>query len=283
MKRGYWSILIGIILFACQKGDVEKDKQAIESLIESDTVWFNTTTEVESTSTQATLITQAGDTVSIIWWRGPQTHSPAVVNIEVVGDSAYVEWSRGNMGNLNIWAYTPSDSQWHFWQKPVVETAKLNAIFYRTGSLTDPNRGWVLKKLSCAWAQSDTLHQVVIDSIRIESASNPNLLIKDPLNTFYDLDSLITFTSGESVDITLYSHGEEANAFLHTFILIPPYYVRDHFVNQGNGIHKGRWRAQLIPFPRYAIFDLLNHNSLYTEEGRYDFNGWLIPYTIKGK
>lgn len=278
MKKGYWFILIGILFFACQ---IDKDQQAIESLIKADTVWFNTNTEVDSAEPTAQILVQTEDT-AIIWWRGKQTHPGATIDIEIVGDSAYVEWTRGNKGNLNIWTGIPGEPA-KFWQKEVVETAKLNAVFHRTGSVSDPNRGWVLEKISCAWGESDNVHTVKIDSIRIESASNSNLVIKDPLSTFYDTTNLITFAPAESIDITLYTSGPEANAFLHTFILILPFYVRTPFQNLGNGIHKGTWRAQLIPFPRYAIFDILNHKTLYTEEESYDFNGWLLPYNIKAQ
>jgi len=273
-------LMVGMIgFFSCQKATPEeKDKEAIMTLIQQDSVWFNVNTEVDSTGEETLLLSE--DSVTIIWWRSKQTHPDTNINITVENDSAYVEWERTNVGKLNIWAYTVSDSSWHFWQKDVNETARLNAIFLRTGDVSDENRGWELKKISCAWGQSNEQSTVFIDSVKIESESNPSLVIKDPLSTFYDVDSLVTFKPAEEVKITLYTHGSESRAFLHTFILVWPFYVRTRFTPKEEGVHEGTWHAQLIEFPRYAIFDLLNYNTLYTEEGKYDFNGWLLPYTI---
>ena len=60
-----------------------------------------------------------------------------------------------------------------------------------------------------------------------------------------------------------------------------PFYVRLKFHALGDGVFRGVWPAQVIPFPRFAIFDLLHQDALRTEHGSYDFSGWLLPYTIR--
>ncbi len=271
------TLALAMVFIYCGKSDRERDEEAIESLIMSDTVWFNTNTEVDSTAgAGAHLI---GRDTSIVWWRGPQTHSEPIIEIDIVGDSAWVSWQRGNLGYfycLAQWDTLP----WVLWTKLLAETAQLRATFFRTGSASDENRGWQLHTISLAYGISDSVNTVRIDSLCINSSQYTDLVITDPLNTFYRIDSLVTFTPGEQVTLTLYTNVADGHAFLHTFIFAPPFYVRLKFTNEGNGVYQGTWNAQLISFPRFAIFDLLSHSTLYTSEGEYDFNGWLFPYNI---
>lgn len=271
-------IFFSSFLILCRgKGDAEADREAIIRLIRQDTVWFNANTEVDSTDTTMIAL---NDTL-LIWWRGAQTHSEPIIYVGVHGDSAFVTWARANFGPFYL-LIKPPDTTWLFWTKKVSETAKIQAVFRRTGDISDTiTRGWQLKKISLAYGQSDSVHTVRIDSLRIQSSSYPNLLITNPLENFFSLDSLIAFSPGELVTITLYTNATNADAFLHTFILAWPFYLRVPFNNLGNGVFTGTWHAQLIPFPRYAFFDLLNHATLFTPDYKYDFNGWLLPYRIK--
>lgn len=278
MKR----IVLGIAILAlvmvfvyCGKSDEELDQEMIESIIMADTIWFNPNTEVDSTSGAYFI----GRDTSIVWWRGPQTHSEPIIEIHIVGDSAWVSWQRSNAGNFYSFAQWDT-LPWVLWTKPLFETAHLRATFLRTGRTDDENRGWSLNSISLAYGVSDSVNTVRIDSLRINSSQYSDLVITEPLNTFYLIDNLVTFEPGEPVTLTLYTNVIDGHAFLHTFILAWPYYVRLNFTQEGNGVYQGTWNAQLIAVPRFAIFDLLSHSTLYTSEGDYDFNGWLLPYNI---
>ncbi|MCK4673907.1 hypothetical protein KAT67_07990 [candidate division WOR-3 bacterium] len=266
------TLLLMVVLTGCGE---ETDEEVIESLIMSDTIWFNANTTVDSTSTSSS----ASRDTTIVWWRGVQTHNDPTIEINIVGDSAWVSWQRSNYGDLYSlakWDTLP----WVLWTKQLSETAQICATFLRTGTTSDENRGWQIHSISLAYGESDSVNTVRIDSLRIESLSYPDLVIDDPLNTFYRVDSLLTFTSGESVTLTLYTNVIDGYAFLHSFILAWPYYVRLPFTNLGEGVYQGTWNAQIIAVPRFAIFDLLSNSTLYTSEDIYDFNGWLLPYTI---
>lgn len=262
-------IVMTVVISQCSK---ETDEDAIRSLIEEDTVWFNPNTVVDSTSDDA-------DVDNIIWWRGPQTHDDPLIDIFITGDSAWVAYSRGNSGDLIIWAQIDSVT-WQRWLKPLSETAMIRATFLRTGTESDEYRGWELNSISLAEGRSDE-STVRIDSIRITTTTEAfDVLITEPLSTFFKVDSLITFQSGEPVTLTLYTNVEDGHAFLHTFILAFPFYIRLPFSNEGNGVYQGTWPVQLVSMPRFAIFDLMSHSTLYTEDQPYDFNGWLLPYMI---
>jgi hypothetical protein len=264
-------LVCAVIISQCSK---ETDEDAIMDLIAMDTIWFNSNTEVDSTSNSLLL----QDTM-VVWWRGAQTHSEPIIEIQVLEDSAWVSWSRDNYGHLYSLAKIDT-FPWVLWDKVLDETAELRATFLRTGDESAEHRGWELHTISLAYGESNTVNTVRIDSVLINSTNYQDLVITDPLDTFFDLDSLITFPAGQPVTLTVYTNVEDGHAFLHTFILAWPYYVRLPFTNMGDGVYEGTWNAQLVAVPRFAIFDLMPHSTLYMETGPYDFNGWLLPYMI---
>ena len=264
--------IVAAVGVSCKRADPEADKASIQGIVERDSVWFDGSTTVDSTGGGYI----DGDT-AVIWWRSAQTHDEPDIEISLVGDSAWVEWSRHNFGDFYTLA-KPPDTTWLLWSKKVVETARLRGVFTRVGEETEDDRGWELTGLSLASGRSDSAQSAFIDSLRIESATAGNVLIIDPLNTYYSLASLIWFTPGEAVTVTLYTNIEDGDAFLHTWAF---WYRRLPFTNTGGGVFTGTWNAQLLPFPRFAIFDLVTHGTIYEPGQPYDFCGWLFPYTIR--
>jgi hypothetical protein len=260
----------------CHKQDIEKDKAAIKALVEQDTVHFSTSTSHDSSSSGGYFL--ANDT-AVFWWRGPQTHDDPVIDVKIVEDSAYVQWSRHNFGEIHILIHPP-DTSLLLWNKSLKETARLCAIFKREGKETDTDRGWRLKKISLATGASDSVQTVRIDSFRVRSSLR-ELVVKDPLETFFPIDSLFSFTPGEQVTVTLYTNATDGLAFLHTFVLIWPFYVRVPFNYLGDGVFQGTWNAQLVPTFRFAIFDLMPRSVVYSPDYPYDFHGWLFCYQVK--
>ena len=153
-----WLILVlavtVVFVISCNRANTDADRQAIEALVEQDTVWFSASTTVDSTGTGGF----DSDTV-VKWWRGIQTHDEPNLTVEVVGDSAWVAWSRHNYGDFYVLA-KPPDTNWVLWTKKVFETVQLRGVFSREGSANDDNRGWQLKQISLAYGQSDSAQTV---------------------------------------------------------------------------------------------------------------------------
>jgi hypothetical protein len=265
-----------VLMAGCKKKqDIEADKAAVRSLVEDDTVHFTGGTSHDSTGGSFT----DGDT-AVHWWRSAQTHDSAPgVEVGVSGDSAWVTWSNHNMGYFHVLALPPGETL-QLWNKRLHERVELRGIFLRSGRADDSARGWKLDKISLATGISDSGNTVHIDSMNITSSLR-NVTIVDPLNTFYNADTMVTFTPGESLTVTLYTNVESGKAFLHTFMLFWPFYVRVPFEDMGAGVMQGIWHAPVVPSVRFAIFDLLARTTIFRPEGTYDFNGWLLPYRIR--
>lgn len=277
------SVLASILLLAaafvasCVKPDqTEKDRSAIRALVTSDTTHFNCSSSGGQDTVDGDWLKD--DTMLGLWWRGPQTHDSAPgLDIHIVGDSAWVGWSQHNYGQLIHWIRT-SDTTAEKWVKTLRELVRLNATFWRAGQVSETNRGWRLRNISLAMGRSDTINTVRIDSLRIHSSLR-DILIVDPLNSYYRVDSLITFTPGEQLTLTLYTNATEGFAWLHAFWGI--LFVRLPFEDMGNGIFQGTWNAQYWPGFRFAIFDLMTRNTLLHKDAPYDYSGWLLPYFIR--
>jgi hypothetical protein len=273
-------VLIGLLALQCgNRRNVEADKAAVKELVQNDKNWFNSSTTTDST--HDTSFVMLGTDTLLFWWRGVQTHNDPIVNVQVSGDSAYVDWARNNFGDINLLIKVP-DTSWQLWVKKVFETARVRGIFRRSGNSDDSARGWNLSAVSLAAGVSDSVHTVVIDSMRIQSFTSQQIYtVINPLETFYRIDSLPWFSPSEPVTITLYTNAFDGNAFLHTFVLAWPFYVRAQFNHLGNGVYQGSWLTQAIAYPRFAIFDVMDHRTLRTPDYAYDFSGWLFPYLIK--
>jgi hypothetical protein len=268
-------LTLALVLPSCKKQDVAADRAAIEALVRSDTTHYNTNTQHDSTGGSFT------DTdTAVFWWRGTQTHDSAPgVEVEVSSDSATVTWSQHNYGYFHVLALPPQETL-QLWNKPLRERVELSAVYVRTGNASEDDRGWEFRRISLAAGASDSVNSVHIDSLRIES-SLQNSVIVDPLHTFYRADSLVHITPGELVTLTLYTNATSGKAFLHTFVLAWPFYIRLSFNDAGGGVFTGTWHAQGFPSFRFAIFDLMARSTIYAPDGPYDFNGWLFPYRIQ--
>ncbi len=271
-----FGVMVCLAIISCKKQDIAADKAAIMALVEKDTVHFSASTRHDSTTGGGYFA--AGETL-IFWWRGPQTHDTAVINVEIKGDSAVVLWSRRNFGYLHILIQVP-DTTLQLWNKNLRETVRLSAIFRREGKESDTDRGWRLRMVSLATGTSDSVNTVRIDSLRIQSSLR-GITIRSPLTTYFRPDSLFWFTPGEEVTVTLYTNATGGIAFLHTFVLVWPFYVRVPFNYLGDGVFQGTWHAQVVPSFRFAIFDLMTRSTIYTPDAPYDFNGWLFPYQVR--
>jgi hypothetical protein len=270
-------ILVAALTFlvSCKKKqDVEADKAAVRELVDKDTTHFSGNTSHDSTGG----FFMDGDT-AVFWWRSAQTHdSAAGVTVGMSGDSAWVDFSQHNYGYFHVLALPPGETL-QLWNKPLSENTHLRAIFLRTGKSSDDTRGWKLDKISLFTGQSDSTHTVKIDSMTITSSLR-SILITDPLNMFYNIDTMVTFTPGELLTINLYTNATAGKAFLHTFMALWPFYVRVPFTDMGNGVFQGVWHAPIVPSIRFAIFDLMERSTIFGPGMPYDYNGWLLPYKI---
>lgn len=269
-----------ILLLSCGREAIT-DEQAIENIV-STSDWFN----VPSTQTSKDTPVTPGkykdtliDTVAF-WWRAiPASGVTRDLNIQVIGDSAYVEATFHSTGKFNIIGKKDSVN-WTGKSKLLQETSSMRAIFLRTGDKNAGNRGWELKKISGAVGYSDDTHSVRISSIRIQSVhSYPDTILTNPYETLFDTVNALKFSPAESIKITLTANTSDAEAFLHVFVGTIP--IRAQMTNNGDGTYTIYCQANLIKGVRFVTFDLLKRETIHNTDYPYDFDGWLYPYMVR--
>ena len=287
MKRSPLILFLAILIAlpGCSKKSENPqltDEEAIQEFA-SGSDWFKLTNhfEGEAVSDSGDTSTTAGkilwDTLTVLWGRKITGHPDPQATIEITGDSAFVSWEINTVGYFHIVKWVSDSGRWVHIKKPLSETANLHAIFKRMDETNLTYRGWELTKISGAEGTSDSVCTVEILSVNIQSESYPDTTITDPL-VLFDIEDVLTFQTGEEVTLTVETNGMPAELFLHVFTDHWPWHFRIPFHNEEDGTYTGTWTVQRIPAVRFAVFDLLHHDTIYDDSYPYDFNGWLFPY-----
>ncbi|MDD5529416.1 MAG: hypothetical protein PHX21_05235 [bacterium] len=282
---GFYFYLLAAVLtvVGCGRNKVT-DEEAVETIVRS-SEWFQCTSYQENDSSATNQSKGKGDTLgdTLFWWRSvPDTGRHYTVNVQVSGDSAFVSWTLTNDGKFNIIG-KKNGSNWWAGAKPLEEVLTRNAIFLRTGDRNNRNKGWELKQISKIYGYSQPTHTVRIDSIRIQCATYPDTILKDPSTAVLKMDRVMKFSASESVTVTLYTNTNTGEAYLHVFEPIFPYHCRILMKNNGDGSYTNaqKWCIQTIPSVRHAVFDLINVNTIHDTEYAYDCDDWFYPYSNK--
>ena len=280
---GVMGVAVVAMFIGCGKEKpVVTDEEALQTIIDSDD-YFNLTryddTDSSATGSKDSLIGNP------LWWRKVTAKTWQRV-IRVVGDSAYVERTIHSTGLFRIigrMVDSTGDTTWFNGYKPLGDTARMRAIFKRTGDNAANDRGWRLKKLSGAIGWSDSIHTVRIDSMRIRSTSYPDTVLKNPLESFFNKENAMSFASAENVTVTLYTNVTDGEAYLHVFQAPWPYHYRILMQNNGDGTYTNAtpWHVQMTPGVRFALFDLMKYGTIHDTVYPYDYDGWLYPYLVK--
>lgn len=278
MRKWMPVLVMGIFLatiWGCREAQpTMSDEEAIRALV-SKLPYFGV--DVEYTKPDTVEGPTKAPIQPIFWWR-EGTHLGIDLDIDIVGDSAFVTISRDCEGILHI--ITGGDTI-DTVDKSLHDTFLRYAIFKRD-TVPGYYRGWRIWMVSGAEATS-VPNTVAIDSIRIQSTSYPDTVLTDPL-TIVHRDDILTFGPNEQVIVTVYTNVDSACVFMHSFRRGPAGIRRHHrwrFTRVGNGIYQGVWYTPFAYGVHRAAVDVLHWNTLHDSEYVYDANAWLFPYRVK--
>lgn len=283
-------VILGIALFGCTKKATEpvpeNDSEAIQWLISENPSYFNTQDHYGSEDTSGSGTIGILSMYNYFWYREILPDPTINVNIDIIGDSAYVTWSGEFNGILHLFLSDtfPPDTI-NEYTKNFTDDGKRYAIFKRLYPANeDPQRrrGWRLVKVSGAEIISQG-NTVQIDSVRLNSSSYPDTILKDPLALFTKED-VITLKPEEKCSLTVYTNNDSAHVFLHSWMRHIQHH-RSEFKNIGNGVFTGVWFApsddpNALKTRHHAAFDMLSKGTLEDTLSAYDSNAWIFPYLV---
>jgi len=293
-KIAFFSFLtVALICCGCSKKttepEPETDEEAIQWLIGESPSYFNTQDHYGEEDTTDGRPGVFSPIITYFWFR-ELTYDPQIsINIDIVGDSAYVSWFGEFKGNLHLFSDTifPPDTLIEY-TKNFTDHHNRYAIFKRLfHQEEDPmhRRGWRLVMVTGAEMTSE-INRVRIDSVRLNCTHYPDTLLTDPL-AFFEKDDIITLSPEEKCSLTVYTNSDSVNVdhlFLHSWRRHIQHH-RHEFMHIGDGIFSGVWfapsnEAGAMDVIHHSAFDMIDKETLDDTEGLYDSNAWGMPYKV---
>lgn len=288
-------LLISAVLFtACSKESTtapepETDLEAIQWLIGENPRYFNTESHYGDEDTTGGSFGICTPVIPYFWYREVDPEPTIHVDIDIVGDSAFVAWTGEFTGTFHLFASDtfPPDTIVTY-LKDFQDDGTRYAIFRRLYPADDDpelRRGWRLSMISGAEIISDG-NTVTIDSVRLNCPSYTDTLITDPLALFAKED-IVTLAPEERCSLTVYTNTgnyEVDHVFLHSWRRDIEHH-RHRFTYLGDGVFTGVWYApshtqDAIRIVHHCAFDMIDKQTLEDDTEPYDANGWLFPYLV---
>ena len=292
-----FTVIIGVIAFlsiwGCGENATEvdntpdSDEEAIQLLLDENSTYFETDNQYGEEDTTG-VRTEGKDEINTFFWFREKTNEPdANINIEINGDSAFVEIQRFYEGILHLFAWE-NDTTVVTYTKDFNDQSLRYAIFKRIYTPeNDPlhRRGWRLQEVSGAETGSPN-HTVKIDSVRLNCDSYADTVFTNPLAIF-SVEDIVKLYPEERCSLTVYTNcGDEIPdyVFLHSWQRNSPHYRR-RFSYDGNGVFSGVWFApsntqQSTGRVHHAAFDMLSNETLKDDSLSYDSQAWIFPYRV---
>ena len=289
----FFLILITLIfLSTCTKNDNPNepevtDEDAIRNLIGSE--YMNLLGNTTHYGIEDTLHHKGGKPFSPIltyfWYRWATGAFTKDFQIDVDNDTAIMVLTFTGLGDLYLFYL---DDSFHFQDttKPFTDDFTRRALFVREDEVTSPFRGWKLKGLEPAYIYTPggNLH---IDSAVVTSSDSSYHFTYAMLNGFIyvqgdNLNGLMTLKPHDTLAVTMYTHGDSADAYVH--ISWENHHRRARLMP--DTLNPGVFTNPTIPLldtmPEYVnlCFDILEYSTIYTTEEPYYSQAYIIPFRI---
>ncbi|MEN3046576.1 MAG: hypothetical protein ABDH49_06315 [Candidatus Hydrothermales bacterium] len=273
-------LLIGLIIITgCKRGryaDRYTDKEAIVELIRSSSI-FNQRAPAGNDSARLLL---KGSVNPLFWGREIKNIPSPDIEIYIIGDSAYVDYTGYDEGILHLWAWVPDSQKVKHYKRDFSDIFYIKGTFKRLGDVNDPHRGWKLWSVTGIRALSRNVSpDFSIDSMEVR-LGNKAFKVKDPL-TFRKISEIDTVTKYDTVGIKVYVNKDVNYPYLH--VLGPN---NKHYRLFMKEILPGVYEKSVCDSSdvkgfHFIVVDILGDETLGEEEGVYKTELWFYLYYKK--
>ena len=249
-------IPLGILLAGCAKetGGASTPREAVER-----SEWFNSWV-VKDTA-------QVGKGSLVAWWRQADSVYTPVIEIDVVGDSAYVKYYGKVSGLLHTYFLPEGD-----FTKPYGDSVHIEGVVMNLGTEDEPD--WqVVRATGVASTSYENPPTFTLDSVRITFGSQ-DTLITDPMS-LASTDEIPHLTSSDSVSITAYATGDVVYLF-HTWRGA----TEEHHRVQLTDANSYTLPAGTTQGLHWAIIDVFARSTVEDTSYPYENIVWFVPYWV---
>lgn len=269
-------MIIGLMVLISCKKEKYTDEDALIELIKSNPI-FSQRAPSGSDSAYAFLM---GDINPLFWGREIKNIPPSNVKVYIIGDSAFIDYTGYDEGILHLWAWVPDSQKIKYYKKNFSDIFYIKATFKRTGSISDPHRGWKLWSVTGIHALSkDISPDFSIDSMEVK-LGNKILKIRNPL-TFQKISEVETVQKYDTVGIKVFVNKDINYPYLH--VLGPN---DKHYRLFMGEISPGIYEKSIVDSSditgfHWIVVDILGDETLGKEEGIYKTELWFYLYYKK--
>ncbi|MBN1233958.1 MAG: hypothetical protein JXA60_11435 [Candidatus Coatesbacteria bacterium] len=269
------SILLSVFLCLNCDNDTDDseeyatDQSAIAALIKNTSYLDFSDSYSEDKYEQDTV---GGDIDPLAWWRTAQRPFDKDIYIKQRADICTVDVTTYLKGYFNIQTLT------EIIQKDLNDTGHRIIVLERTGDISDPYRGWTIKEIT-GIAMDTQENTLKIDSVRVECGSIDTLITS--VSDLFQVENIALFPANTLATITVYGPGENEIVFIHSHKKDTKYQSRRPFQYMGNNTFKGDWYTPEEPERYHVFFDVITHDSMFTDDEAYSSKAWGLPYDIE--
>lgn len=290
MKTFTAVILLLLLVFSCTKSGSTPtepgsttDEQAIRNLLNN--VYMTLLTDASHYGEGDTTggdFTPFSPVNPIHWYREPLGAIQKDIIIQIIDDTAYVSVTFTGTGDMHIFYF--EGYQIDSIIKNFSDQFTRQAMFVREESANASYNGWRLRGIKPAEIHTTGgnhhIDSVVIatgdTTYHIDNFDNYYLIQNDSLN------GLMTLEPGDTIGLTLYTHGDSADAFLH---IGWKYYHRRSYLDPVSGQPGVFSRSDIVlestmPDHVHFAFDIIDYSTLHTTDGAYYSAAYIIPFNV---
>lgn len=216
------------------------------------------------------------------WYRHPLDGFQKDIIVQINGDTAYTTVSFTGMGDFKIFFFkqTQIDSV----IKNFIDDFTREAMFVRVQDANSAYNGWRLRGIKPGKIATPGGNHY-IDSLIIQTSDTTYHV--NNFDIFYNihddsLNGLMTLNQGENIAITMYTHGDSVDAFVHISwkdyhrrsllmpdTLNPGVFSRNDIILDAN-----------MPEHVHLAFDIIDFNTLHDDSAAYYSAAYIIPFNV---
>lgn len=291
----FWTILIAamavgilVLVAGCSKDDNSNPSSANETDQSALLTMMTEDSDLEAVNSWAGDGDDGGGSpldsaVSPIGWERVGHWARSSVNIEFQGDTlATITRTATFNGTFHMVIDTTGGVRTTI-DKTMHNTLVRKAHARRVARTHHPRENWRIYEVTpevMLSADSNTVHPARVQFF-VNGNQTPILDLSDPLNTYYNRDSLPAIARGAQLIVVVTPNvTDTVAAYLHPHVWREGRFHRVAMPPAGNNTYS----ATFTVGDRLGVYltapDVLNHATLYTSDAVYDAGSWAIPYRV---
>ncbi len=266
--------IIAVLSFGCgndtsDNDEYASDDDAISALIENTSYADYSSSYTDDSFGSGNV---GGDIDPLCWWRKPIRPFDKKKEITYDGNTATVVVTKYHKGYLFIRTSNDTISK-------DLNDVGVRTIYLEKSSTETAYRGWMIKKITGVALDSPG-NTLSIKSVRLQWADKDTTITS--ASELFDVANIMNLPPNIEIKITITGPAESDIVYVHTCKKNPKQGSRAPFTyNSETKVFEGTWYTPDDTGRYHVFFDVMTHETLYTDDSPYTSKGWAFPYDLE--